>query len=237
MRTLSIVIPTWERVEMTIASFFNVVNDERIEKIVIVDDASSDETYLRLKTYCDRLPKVLLYRNETNKDCYRNKATSVSYSPTPFCIILDSDNIIDTDYIDKIFEQEWDEKTALMPSFAYPHFSYEAYNGVVLDKENAANYIDLPLAETCLNCMNYFVNKHFYMKVWDGSIDPVTSDSLYQNYNWLLNGGKIHIVEGLRYIHTIHENSHYLKNNHRTPTDFRENIMQKIRNFKKEVLV
>jgi len=45
MRTLSICIPTWNRVEMTLNSFKEVYNDDRVEAIVIVDDASDEHIY------------------------------------------------------------------------------------------------------------------------------------------------------------------------------------------------
>lgn len=235
MEQITIAIPTYERVEMTLNSFSKVYNDERISEIVIVDDASKLETFNELKSYCDMLPKVRLYRNITNQDCYRNKMTAISYAKSSYVIILDSDNEIDAAYLDKIYEQEWDENTILMPDFASPNFSYQDYSGLTLTKENIAEYIDKPMLETCLNCMNYFVNKNKYLEVWDGSVDPVTSDSLYQNYNWIMSGKNFKIVEGLRYNHAVHPFSHYINNVHRTG-DFREKILEKIRKLKTEVV-
>ena len=103
MQQISICIPTWNRVEMTLNSFKKVYNDARIDTIVIVDDASDIDVYTRLKEECDKLSKVKLYRNVTNQDCYANKFVAVSYSPTDYCILLDSDNQIDETYIDKIY--------------------------------------------------------------------------------------------------------------------------------------
>ena len=62
MRTLSICIPTWNRVEMTLNSFKEVYNDDRVEAIIIVDDASEMHIYNKLKEECDKLSKVKLYR-------------------------------------------------------------------------------------------------------------------------------------------------------------------------------
>lgn len=84
------------------------------------------------------------------------------------------------------------------------------------------------MLETCLNCANYFVNREFYLNAFNDSVDPVTSDSLWQNYNWLLNGGKIHIVEGLRYAHLVHDGSHYKINNSRTG-NFKDILIEKLR--------
>ena len=228
MRTLSICIPTWNRVEMTLNSFKEVYNDDRVEAIIIVDDASEMHIYNKLKEECDKLSKVKLYRNLTNRDCYANKYVSISLSPTDYCIILDSDNQIDTLYLDKIFEQEWSEDMILAPDWAKPTFNYTEYSNLIISKDNLKQYIDKPMFETCLNCMNYFVNKDSYCDVWDATTDPVTSDSLFQNYNWLMSGKYIHIVHELRYNHLVHNQSHYINNVQRTG-DFREILIEKIR--------
>jgi glycosyltransferase involved in cell wall biosynthesis len=228
MRELCICIPTWNRVEMTLKSFSKVYDDPRVKNIVIVDDMSDLPVYSELKRECDKLKKVKLYRNLSNRDCYANKYVAVSLSTTDYCIILDSDNQIDTLYLDKIFEQEWDKDTILAPDWAMPMFNYTDYANLIVTKENLPEYIDKPMFETCLNCMNYFVNKHSYCEVWDAEVDPVTSDSLFQNYNWLMSGRYMHIVDGLRYDHLVHDESHYINNVQRTG-DFREILIEKIR--------
>lgn len=230
MKKLSIVIPTWERVEMTMNSFAKVYNDDRISNIIIVDDASSLETFNKFKEY-DNLPKVKLYRNLTNQDCYTNKFISVSYSPTPFCILFDSDNIIDTDYIDRIFEQEWDEKTILAPTYAAPLFCYKAYSGLKIDRTNVSEYMGKPMFDTALNTHNMFVNRDEYLQCFDPNVDPHSSDSIFMNYQWLNRGNSIYFVPELTYQHTVHENSHYKANCHKSPEFYKE-IEEKLKNMK-----
>lgn len=236
MQQLSLCLTTFNRLEMTIESFGKVYSDDRIGEIIIVDDCSDIEIYNKLKAIFDMLPKVRLVRNEVNRDCYRNKMTAISLATSEYVVILDSDNSFDKRYIDAIYNQEWEVDTILAPDWAVPLFPYTDYSGLLVTKENVSEYIDRPLFETCLNCMNYFVNKNEYLRVWDGSIDPHTSDSLFQNYNWLKAGNKIHIVDGLRYNHLVHNDSHYRLNNHKTG-NFREEIISKIRNFKNEFVV
>ena len=91
MRQINICIPTWNRVEMTLKSFEKVYSDARIRNIIIVDDCSELKYYYDLKERCDKLEKVKLYRNITNRDCYANKYVATSLSTSDFCIILDSD--------------------------------------------------------------------------------------------------------------------------------------------------
>jgi glycosyltransferase involved in cell wall biosynthesis len=228
MRQLSIVIPSWERVDMTINSFKKVHNDKRVHSIVIVDDASSMVTYKELEAKCNQFSKVSLYRNQENKDCYANKFLAVSYSPTDFCILLDSDNQIDKSYIDAIFNQEdWDWETIFQPTFARPMFDFRRYSGVTIKKSNISKYLGKPMFDTALNAMNYFVNKNKYIEVWDGNVDPHSSDSIFQNYNWLNAGYKIKFLEGMEYEHLVHDGSHYKANSHKSP-EFYQEILQKL---------
>lgn len=229
-RTISICIPSYNRVEMTLESFSKVYDDERISEIVIVDDASDWGIFTELKNEVEKYPKVKLYRNLTNQDCFRNKMTSVAYATNDWCVLLDSDNVIGIDYLDKIFAiEKWDSETIYTPDFAEPNFNFTAFSGMAFIKENIAEFIDKPMFETMLNAANYFINKSEWLRVWDGSVDPVTSDSIYTVYNWLLAGNVIEVVDGLRYSHRVHSGSHYQNNKDRTPQGFHEDILQKIK--------
>lgn len=230
--TLSICIPTFNRAEMTINAFIDVYFDSRVEAVVIVDDASTDDSFEKLQKMAEVLPKVVLHRQAQNRDCYFNKYSAVAYSPTRFCILLDSDNKIDKSYLDKIFEHEWGDDVILTPDFAKPHFDFRAYSGLSFTKENIAEYIDKPMFEVMCNAANYFVCKQTYCEVFDKETDPVTSDSIYQIYNWLKAGYKIKCVEGLQYDHAVHSGSHYQNNVHRTAQGFHESILQKLRELK-----
>jgi glycosyltransferase involved in cell wall biosynthesis len=213
-------------------SFAQVIDDDRISEIVIVDDHSDMEVFNRVFEYTRTIPKVKLYRNEKNLDCYRNKREAVSKSSNEWVIIFDSDNIMTKAYVDAIHKQEWWEDEILQPSAARPHFVFTSYSGLDVDKHNVSIHMDESPFSTMLNAMNYFVNRDEFLRVWDGSIDPVTSDSLYQNYNWLKAGNSIYVVPGLEYEHRVHNGSHYQNNVRRTPQGFHESIIQKFKELK-----
>ena len=227
-RKISICIPTWERDGLLFKSFEQVHDDERVSEIIIVDDCSNQGLYDLLIEKCKAYSKVKLFRNAHNQDCYKNKAISVSHATNDFCILFDSDNVLDKEYIDRIFEiQEWDKHTAYLPSFAKPLFSYTQHEGVTITRENAASYIMQSMMSTCLNCMNYFVHGKEFLRVRDEDVNPHTSDSLFQNYNWLKHGNKLYIVKDLHYEHLVHQESHYIKNHEKTGK-FHNELMQKI---------
>lgn len=232
-RRISIAIPTWNRFEQTIASFIEVYADERIGEIIVTDDASDLNIFHELREVCDRLPKVKLLRNAINQDCYRNKMTALSFAKYPFCILLDSDNSIGRDYLDKLYEFDyWESDCIYTPSFARPTFDFRRYAGLTITRSNVSQYISLPMLETCLNAANYFVNKDTWLKAFDDNTDPVTSDSIFIVYNHLKDGGKLKIVEGLEYEHKVHDGSHYKNNVHRTPRNFHQTILNNLRNLR-----
>lgn len=219
--------------DLLLQSFEWVVDDPRVNEIVIVDDASTNNSsgYVIGLEHRYR-PKVKSFVNEKNLDCYRNKREAISKATNEWVIILDSDNIITKEYIDRI-EELWaaglNTKTVYQPSYAKPHFNFTAYESFLIDKHNVGKYMADPFFSTMLNAMNYFVNKEEYLRVWDGSVDPVTSDSIFQNYNWLKAGNNIYVVPGLEYEHRVHNGSHYQNNVRRTPHGFHQEIENKIK--------
>lgn len=230
-RKITLAIPTWNRYDLTVQCIQSTLYDDRVSEIVLVDDCSTDDSYSRLVLYCMDKPKVKLYRNDHNLDCYRNKKEAISKATNEWCIIFDSDNGLPSEYIDTLFSiDEWDERIAYQPSFARPHFDFRPHMGKVFDSQNVYQYTNTNLM-TAFNAMNYFINRDEYLRIWDGSIDPVTSDSIYMNYCWLLAGNKVYVVPGLEYDHLVHK-GHYQENVHKTPKGFHNDIVNRIYNLK-----
>lgn len=215
-RIIGICIPTYNRYALTIKSFEQVLNDDRIEEITIVDDASTDGSFELLRIYAQtQTTKVRLFRNKENLDCYFNKNKAVVKAKQQWVILLDSDNVITKEYIDTLFAIEnWDKDTIYQPSFAKPHFDFREFDGLELTIKNVNNYMGTNIC-TALNAMNFFINRNNYIDVWDGSTDPMSSDSIYFNYCWLRSGRKILITPNLWYNHLVHD-AHFVQNQHRT---------------------
>lgn len=226
---ISLCLTNYNRTDLLYESFRQLINDDRISEIVISDDASSDEVYNTIIWQTKAFSKVKIYRNETNLDCYRNKRQAVKHAENQWVIIGDSDNIFTPEYIDRLFTKEWEADTLWQPSFARPHFNFKAYMGQYISKRNVGQFMGDDTFKTMLNAMNYFVNRDEYLRVWDGSVDPVTSDSIFQNYNWLKAGNSIYVCPGLEYDHKVHEESHYRNNFRRTPNGFHKSIEEKLK--------
>lgn len=229
---ISLCVPSYNRFEMVLQCFEKIHKDRRIDEIIISDDCSTDGSYEHLSNHFKYDSKVKIHRNESNFDCYFNKRKAVELASNNWVILGDSDNVFGLDYLDRIFDYTWDKDYILTPDFAYPKFDFRAYSGLTVNRKNVAEYIDKPLFETMLNASNFFINKKTYLEVWDGSIDPVTSDSIYFTSKWLEGGKSIFVVPDLCYFHRVHPQSHYQNNVARTPIGFHEQILQKLRELK-----
>lgn len=232
-RKISFVVTNFNRNEMLFRSFSKVINDPRVAEIVISDDCSIPEIFDKIVRHVDELnhEKINLYQNKKNQGCYVNKKIAVSLASEPWVIIADSDNEYGANFLDAIFSEEWDEKKLFAPEFAAPNFDYRAFSGKTFDKSNVNEFIHLPMFETMCNTFNFFINRDEYLKVWDGSIEPITFDSLYFNYCWLAAGNNIKVLEGLQYKHNVHPNSHF-QQNVKFAGGIREMILEKIKLLK-----
>lgn len=204
-----------------------------VSEIIISDDCSDAGTFVEMKKYLTPLKKVRLYRNKRNLDCYYNKKRAMYLATNPWAILLDSDNMIGTFYVQTLLDiPKWDKRTIYTPDAACPNFIFTEFSDLLITRANVHEYIDKPLFQTMLNACNYFVNREEYVRVWDGSIDPVTSDSIWFCLQWLEAGNSIKVVNGLQYIHRVHADGHYQQNIGRTPAGFHDGIMQKLRDIR-----
>jgi glycosyltransferase involved in cell wall biosynthesis len=228
--SISACFTNYNRTDLLFKAIKPFLNDDRIDEIVISDDNSDPEMfYIVVREYFGN-EKVKIYRNNHNMDCYKNKREAVKLATNEWVLLLDSDNVFDTKFIDTIFSQQpWNNTWAYAPEWARPHFNFTQISGVGISKNNINTYIDKGSCETMLNAMNYFVNRAEFLRVWDGSCDPVTSDSLFQNYNWLRGGNTVYVTPGLQYEHQVHSGSHYQQNVKRTPHGFHNSIVEKLK--------
>lgn len=235
VRTLSLCITNHNRDQMLFESFEQVLDDDRVSEIVIVDDNSDEKYWSVVKKYCEDKPKIKLLRNDKNLGCYRNKREAIANAVNEFVIIFDSDNIMTKGYLDKIFDRDWNENEILAPDYVVS-FNYRNFSGKTINKQNVRFYTRQHQFDCLINTMNYFVHRDNYLKVWDGSIEPWTADTIYQNYRWLDSGRSIHVLTGLEYNHRIQheekeEGSHYVQHNRKTGNLF-NTIKLKLKSMK-----
>jgi glycosyltransferase involved in cell wall biosynthesis len=233
--SITVAVTNFNREQLLYESIEQILEDDRVSEVVISDDASEYGLYCRVVDHYKAYPKVKIYRNEKNLDCYLNKHKAVSLASNEWVLLIDSDNVFSKGYIDIIFQYTpWDKDIILQPSFARPHFDFTNFDGVMVSKKNVSELMPQHQFQTLLNAANNFFNRKEWLNVFVSSVDPVTSDSIFQNYNWLSNDNFIHVVPGLHYEHRVsnhgkEEKSHYVTKNRTTPKGFHESIVNKLK--------
>lgn len=229
---ISVCFTTHQRTDLLFEAVEPFLADDRINEIVITDDCSDEGIYNTIVWKYNGIDKVKIFRNENNLDCYRNKRQTVKHAKNDWVLLLDSDNIFSSSYMDRIEDLMiggLKQDVVYQPEWARPHFNFQRYAGQTINKSNVKDYIESEIFQTLLNAMNYFVNREEFLRVWDATLDPHTSDSIFQNYNWLNRGNSIYVVPGLSYEHRIHSGSHYQTNIKKTPQGFHESIVNKLK--------
>lgn len=209
---ISLAITTYNRFDLTIKSCAQVLNDPRVNDIVILDDASTDGSYEKLSQHFKPYPHVRVLRQAKNRGMSRNKADAISYANNEWVIILDSDNIISAEYIDSTPPKDTLMSTYIYcPEYARPNFDYRKFSGGNFNLKRNHHWIDDKNFAMCLNTCNYLVNRNRYLAVYEYNEAMKATDTIWFNYLWLKSGGSFYIVPGMQYDHLVHQNSGFLE--------------------------
>jgi glycosyltransferase involved in cell wall biosynthesis len=201
---------------MTIESFAQVLDDPRIDDIVILDDCSTDGSYEKLVKHFSGVEKVRVIRQVKNRGMSLNKRDAIAYAKNDWAIIFDSDNILGKDYLDAFLQIIKTEiplyaNFIYCPEFAKPKFDYRGYAGNVFDAKYASTFIAEDKFNMLLNTCNYVVNKSFYLASYETNAAHLASDTIWHNYNHLKFGGRFYVVPNMQYFHRVHPGSGFLK--------------------------
>ncbi len=229
---ISLCITTYNRFDLLMESFAQVLNDDRISEIVIVDDCSEIEYYDKILAATVDMPKVRVYRNKENLGMSLNKKTAVEKAKNEWVILFDSDNVIGPDYLDAIFaniQPDWDPGIIYCPSFAKPKFDYTSFSARLICRDNAPNLFITLNGEPLLNTCNYLINRGEYLKVYQHNPEMKGTDTIWFNYLWLNAGNSFYVVPGMEYYHRVHDGSGFLQDcdyNMRKAKEVKELIKQ-----------
>ena len=89
---LSILIPTWNRVDEVLRAIDSVGDRSGVVEIVVVDNASPGEVFGRLCRETARYPQVRLFRNEKNLGMVRNWNSCIAHAKGTWLGLLCSDD-------------------------------------------------------------------------------------------------------------------------------------------------
>ena len=243
-RFISVSIPHYNNSNFICDTINPLINDTRINEIIICDDKSSDIDELEKIILNYNNPKIKLFKNEVNMGCYHNKINAVSKCTNDWAILLDSDNIYDKKSIDAIYSKEWNEDTIYAPSWAitFPNkpsqmLNYTKYNNSFITKSLYINDFNSDIFKCLINTCNYFLPvkkfmncmgtiQHTYKKE---IIDSVDSAVLFTD--WLCNNNNIFVIDSLQYNHRLHDQSNFMISKAKPYNNFVLNVLlNKIKN-------
>lgn len=212
---VSVALTVYNRSTLALEAVRQVAADPRIAEIVVSDDASEASEYRRLCAILTELgPKVRIQRNDRNRGPLWNKHRAVSLCMSEFAILFDSDNVLDTAYLDCLFRAvPWRRDRFYCPEFARPRFDLRLFGGVTLDLALVRRaMLRAPRdrrIDVLLNEGNYLVPVREYGEAIGPFRDlPVHADAFVASYLWMRRGGRLHVLKGLAYDHRIHDGSY-----------------------------
>ena len=247
-RRISIAIPHYNTSQYIMDAIGVCVRDTRVSEIIICDDASCDAEIKKLesilKMFGHITNKIRLYKNDKNLGCYHNKLQAISKCTNAWAILFDADNIIQTDYINTLFELPvWDDNVIYHPCWAktFPvdpgnpteNMDFRVYENQTIDAAVFLNEFNKPQTakfQCLINNCNYFVpvtNFIQCMQKYDferETMDVVDSAALFTF--WLCSGKQVFVVKDLLYRHRIHKDSNSVVS---TTHKYRDEMIAKLR--------
>jgi hypothetical protein len=221
-RFISVTIPHYNNSNFICETINPLINDKRINEIIICDDKSSDIGELEKIILNYNNPKIKLFINDVNIGCYHNKINAVSKCTNDWAILLDSDNIYDSKCIDAIYSFGWNENTIYTPSYAitfpgYPseNMNYKKYSNSFITKQVYLNDFKNKTFQCLINTCNYFLPVKKFMNCM-GTIQHTykreiidSLDSAVLFTDWLCNNNNIFVIDSLQYNHRLHDQSNF----------------------------
>jgi glycosyltransferase involved in cell wall biosynthesis len=214
---LSLAITTFNRYEMTVESFAQVIDDPRIDDVVILDDCSTDNSFAKLVKHFQGNDKVRVIRQAQNRGMGLNKRDAIALAKNDWVAIIDSDNVIGLNFIGALHSfglyegiTQLYKSTIYVPDFAKPQFDYRKFSGKRVDRFNAFDLVNDSIGNCLMNTCNYVVNRIEYLKVYEHNPEMKGTDTVWFNYLWLKTGNTFYVVPGMEYYHRIHDGSGFL---------------------------
>lgn len=213
-----------------------VLNENRINEIVILDDCSTDFDYTYLLELVTKLNnnKIKVYRNDKNLNIPLNKIEVLKYCKNNWIFLLDADNYITKETIDELYKlEEWKENYIYAPTDVKRigkgsnQLNFKKYNNTVFNKEEFKSIDFFNKKLVCfMNMCNYFLNKNSYLNCMAENLyiidDLINSigvrlltpfDSILLFCIWISQNNNILAVENLIYYHRLYHQSTFFKSN------------------------
>lgn len=146
---VSILIPVYNRENFIAPCIESALSQTFTDlEVIVVDNASSDETWSICQHYAELDSRVRIFRNDTNIGPVRNWLSCVEKARGEFVKILWSDDLIHSDFLNKLLPYLNDEKVGFVYSSAdiffddYKNPSIHSFVKLKTDKYESRKYIE-----------------------------------------------------------------------------------------------
>ena len=220
----TVAIPTMRRFKGFLEkSLPQYLSNDLIDYVVICDETGEDIQEIRKKSWSTS-PKLLLFQNEKRLGVYANKRRCMEKAPTDWVAVLDSDNIFPESFFETLMER-WSEEGAntktvyasseIIRVFLNDGTSEERtkhFTGMTITRDNWNTVLETTGWNFLLNDGNWIAHKSV-LDAWNPNLreeEVIGTDSIRIARGFVEQGWSYFIVPGLRYIHTVHDGSHWI---------------------------
>lgn len=221
---LTVAIPTMRRwngfLEKSLPMF--LANDH-VSTVLVCDETGEDVKAIQASRWSTH-PKLILHVNERRLGMYANKRKCVELSPTEWVAVLDSDNIFPDEYFEALFDV-WTTKGAnprtvyaaseIVRVFLTTGESEERtghFTGMRITNQTWNQVLKMKAWNFLLNDGNW-VGHRSVLEAWPPVAEDKVraTDSIRIVRSLIQHGWTYFITPGMRYIHTVHNDSEWIK--------------------------
>ena len=201
MKKFSVAIPTFNSSKYLFDCLSRFQNSKSVDDIIVSDDYSSDEEFIKLKSIVDIKRNdglnISLIKNKLEKGAFNNKYNAISYCKNEKVYQIDSDNVAakNIDDILSVYQNNLDEELIIYPSKLIQFRTSFKFANIIKNfnqrylvnltnsdikfdmekvKQSINNEINLLVDKNIfwvLNCGNFIVNKIKYLKIAHAYLD------------------------------------------------------------------
>ena len=222
MVQLTVAIPTLRRWGFLQKTLPSLLDNDLITWVVISDETGEDIKQIQATEYATN-SKLILSTNTEILGMYRNKRRCLELAPTEWVAVLDSDNVFPEAFFETIMDelQTADQKIIyasanIVRLFLKTGESEERtqhFSGKKINQSNWNETLQTRAWNFLLNDGNWIAHKSL-LEAWPLDLPESkikATDSLMIVRNAVLSGFTYYVLPGLRYIHTVHDDSEWIK--------------------------
>src|SRR5262249_10797702 len=105
---VDVIIAAWNRADTIERAIRSVAGEEAVKSVIVVDDASSDDTFLRASALCAALPKLKVIRQPCNGGPSAARNAALNLASADWVTILDGDDYMQPGRLARLLEQGTD---------------------------------------------------------------------------------------------------------------------------------